>query len=104
MARGRTSWVITIKAPAGHAYDVNLRTQPGAVLLLDFGFPGPPFNTLADKQFCDTRVRATACTFHFTAGGNQGGTWKWKLTKTSAPAARIHLRVMFATRAGDYPG
>jgi hypothetical protein len=106
LTRGQTSSVITIDAPADHAYDVTLRTPAGATVLLatNFGSPGPRFNTLADRQVCHTKAASTTCIIHFAAGGNAGGTWRWKLTKFSTPPADVHIRVVFAVRAGDYPG
>ncbi len=105
LAPGQRTYVITIKAPADHAYDVTMRAPRGAQLILDmnFGFPGSRFST-RDKQFCSMTARSTTCTIHLAAGGNAGGTWRWKLTKTSLPAARVVVRVVFASRPGDYPG
>lgn len=106
LTRGHTSSVITIDAPADHAYDVTLRSPAGAAVVLatNFGFPGPRINTLAERQICHTNAASTTCVIHFAAGGNAGGTWRWKLTKFSAQPARVHIRVVFAARAGDYPG
>lgn len=106
LTRGHTSSVITIDAPADHAYDVTLRAPAGASVLLatNFGFPGASFNTLADRQVCHTKAASTTCIIHFAAGGNAGGTWRWKLTKFSNPPADVRIRVVFAVRAGDHPG
>lgn len=105
LPRGRTSSVITIHAPADHAYDVTLQapSRASVVLATNTGFTGSQFNTL-DRQICRTKRGSTTCIIHFAAGGNQGGTWKWTLTKLSTPPARIHLRIAFAARAGDFPG
>jgi hypothetical protein len=106
LGRGQSSSIITIKAPADHAYDVMLRAQPGAefVLSANFGAPGPIFSTQTDRQFCRMTAGSTVCSIHFAAGGNFGGTWRWRLTKTSLPAARVSLRFVFAAQRGDYPG
>jgi hypothetical protein len=104
--RGRTTSTFIVIAPADHAFDVNIEAPSAAAVALttNFGFSGPTFHTLTDRQDCRTLAATTTCALHFAAGGNAGGTWKWTVTKTSIPGARIEISVAFNPHLGDYPG
>lgn len=107
LPRGRTTTTILIKAPADHAFDVSLRSASAAAVVLTTNFgvsPGPEFQTMTDRQDCRTVAASTSCVIHFAAGGNAGGTWRWTVTKTSIPAARVYLKVWFNPHRGDYSG
>jgi hypothetical protein len=106
MPRGRTTSTFIVRAPADHAFDVSLATPSATALTLttNFGFPGPTFNTLTDRQNCRTSQAMTSCVVHFAAGGNAGGTWRWTVTKASPAAAQTHISIVFNSHRGDYPG
>ena len=106
LPRGRAPSTFIVKAPAGHAFDVSVEAPSAAAvaLTMNFGFsPGLTVQTLTDRQDCRILAATTSCVVHFAAGGNAGGTWRWTVTKTSVPAARVHIRVVFNSHFGDYP-
>lgn len=107
LPRGRATSTFIVKAPAGHAFDVSVEAPSAAAvaLTMNFGFsPGLTVQTLTDRQDCRILAATTSCVVHLAAGGNAGGTWRWTVTKTSIPAARVHISVVFNSHLGDYSG
>ncbi len=114
LPRGRTTTTFTISAPAEHAYDVTVRVPAASAIVLTMSLPavandrvispaaGWTVNTLSDSS-CHTNAGHADCLLHFAAGGNPGGRWTGIVHKSSIPAARVNISIVFARRAGDLP-
>jgi hypothetical protein len=85
---------VIVTAPAASAIVLTMKISPGV---------GWTVNTVDDPS-CHTIAGRSACVLHFAEGGNPGGTWTAILHKTSLPAARAHIRIRFARRAGEFAG
>ena len=109
MPRGRTTSTFLVNGIAGHAFDARFDAPAAAALAVTTNIGtalgiGPTFHTLTDRQDCRIMAAEVSCLVHFAAGGTPGGTWRWILTKTSIPAARVRISVAFNRHLGDYPG
>lgn len=65
--------VLTMKISAGTGWTLNTLHNPG----------------------CHTIAGRTGCVLHFAEGGNPGGTWTAIVHKTSLPAARGRITIVF---------
>ncbi len=104
-----TTSTFLVKGIAGHAFDARFNAPATAALTVTTNIGpgsglGPTFHTLTDRHDCRVVAAEVSCVAHFAAGGNPGGTWRWTVTKTSAPAAVVHISVAFNSHLGDYPG
>jgi hypothetical protein len=109
LTRGRTTSTFLVKGIAGHAFDARFNAPATAALTVTTNIGpgsglGPTFHTLTERHDCRIVAAEVSCVVHFAAGGNPGGTWRWTVTKTSAPAAVVHISVAFNSHLGDYPG
>jgi hypothetical protein len=108
MPRGRTTFTFLVKGIAGHAFDVRFNAPASAALAVttNIGTPlgtGPTFHTLTDRQDCRTIAAEVSCLVHFAAGGTPGGTWRWTVTKSSIPAARVRISVASTDTSATIP-
>jgi hypothetical protein len=106
LPRGRSTTTFTITAPAAHAYDVTVAAPAASAIVLTMKIsPGTGWtvNTLNDSG-CHTIAGHTGCLLHFAEGGNPGGKWTGTVYKTSAPAARVHISIVFARHPGSFAG
>lgn len=97
LPRGRSTTTFTITAPATHGYDVTVAAPAAAAIVLTMKISagtGWTLNTQHDPG-CHTMAGRIDCVLHFAAGGNPGGRWTAIVHKTSLPAARGRITIVF---------
>jgi hypothetical protein len=97
LPQGHTTKRFAIPALASHTYDVTVTapsTAAVAVTMHTIAGTRSTLGTLHD-QGCHTTAGRAVCLLHFAEGGTPGGTWTVVVRKTSIPAARVKVTVVF---------
>ena len=97
LPRGQATRRFAISALASHTYDVTVTAPAQAAVAVTMNTVAGTRSTLdtLHDQGCRTSAGQVLCVLHFAEGGTPGGTWTVVVRKTSIPAARVKVSVVF---------
>jgi hypothetical protein len=97
LPRGPATKRFAISALASHTYDVTVTAPATAAVAVTMNTIAGTRSTLGTlhDQGCRTTAGQALCVLHFAEDGTPGGTWTVVVRKTSIPAARVKVSVVF---------
>jgi hypothetical protein len=97
LPRGHATKRFAVSALASHTYDVTVTAPATAAVAVTMNTITGTRSTLGTlhDQGCRTTAGQALCVLHFARGDTPGGTWTVVVRKTSIPAARVRVSVVF---------
>jgi len=97
LPRGQATKRFGISALASHPYDVTVTAPDTSAVAVTMNTNAGTRSTLVTLHDpgCRTTAGRAVCLLHFAEGGTPGGTWTVIVRKTSTPAARVKVSVVF---------